>query len=278
MTSHYHEYVFSVTPVQPGTEILIAELGEVGFESFMETHNGVKAYVVDEFWSEDILDAIEILKSEEFEISFEYSKIEQINWNEEWERNFEPIEVGENCVVRAPFHKERNLPYELIITPKMSFGTGHHETTFMMLQYILEDDFAETTVLDIGCGTAVLAILAEKRGAKNIDAVDIDEWCVENSRENIEHNNCSKITVLQGDASILETNKYDVIIANINRNILLEDMEAYVKAMKPDAVLYISGFYSEDLPILKTHGARFNLEFVNKKEKNNWNAAKFIKK
>lgn len=277
MAHHYHEYIFTVSPHQPGTEILIAELGDVGFESFMETEEGVKAYIADDLWRKDILDNIDVLQSNEFKIAYDYSKIEQVNWNEEWERNFEPIEVNENCVVRAPFHEKRGVAYELIITPKMSFGTGHHETTYMMLQYILEDDFKDTSVLDMGCGTAVLAILTEKRGAKNIDAIDIDEWCVENSKENIEQNNCSKITVIQGEASILETNKYDVVIANINRNILLEDMKMYAKAMKSDAVLYISGFYSEDLDALKSHCAQFKLEFISKKEKNNWNAAKFIR-
>ena len=182
---NYIEYIFKVEPMQPGTEILIAELGYAGFESFVETEEGVTAYIQKEDWNEAILKEINILNSEEFKISFTFSEIEQINWNQEWEKNFEPIEVDGKCTVRAPFHPQKNFEYEIVIEPKMSFGTGHHETTFMMLQFILENDFKNKTVLDMGCGTAVLAILAEMRGASKLDAIDIDEWCFENSLENI---------------------------------------------------------------------------------------------
>ena len=224
---NYLEYSFTVNPLQPGVEILIAELGYAGFESFVETENGVTAYIQKEEWKESILEDIQILASEEFTISFESSEIEQVNWNAEWEKNFDPIEVDGKCVVRAPFHSETKVPYEIVIEPKMSFGTGHHETTYMMLQHILENDFKGKTVLDMGCGTAVLAILAEMRGAATLDAIDIDEWCVENSEENIQRNNCKNITVRLGDASLLAGKSYEVIIANINRNILLNDMSVY---------------------------------------------------
>src|SRR5690554_802299 len=187
---NYIEYIFKVAPLQPGTEILIAELGYAGFESFVETEEGVTAYIQKDEWNDAILEEINILDSKEFEISFSQSEIEQVNWNSEWEKNFDPIEVDGKCTVRAPFHPQKNFEYEIVIEPKMSFGTGHHETTFMMLQFILENDFNGKTVLDMGCGTAVLAILAEMRGASKIDAIDIDEWCYENSVENIERNNC----------------------------------------------------------------------------------------
>ncbi|HLV92552.1 MAG TPA: 50S ribosomal protein L11 methyltransferase [Aequorivita sp.] len=275
MSSIYIEYNFKVEPLQPGTEILIAELGYVGFESFVETEDGVTAYIQKDEWRDNILDEVEILNSAEFKIDHSFLEIEQINWNIEWEKNFSPIEVDGKCVVRAPFHPERNLEYEIVIEPKMSFGTGHHETTFMMLQYILENEFEGKSVLDMGCGTAVLAILVEMRGASSIDAIDIDDWCYENSLENTEKNHCQNISVYLGDASLLKGQKYNVIIANINRNILLEDMHVYKKCLKSGGLLYLSGFYTQDLAIIKETCNNLGLEFVDNKEKNNWVAAKF---
>lgn len=275
MSNTYIEYDFKVSPAVPGTEILIAELGFAGFESFVETEEGVTAYIRKDEWEKNILDEIEILKSDEFKIDYSFSDIEQVNWNSEWEKNFSPIEVDEKCTVRAPFHPERNFKYEIVIEPKMSFGTGHHETTYMMLQYILENDFQGKSVLDMGCGTAVLAILAEMRGAAKLDAIDIDEWCFENSEENIQRNNCKNISVYLGDASLLQKKKYDVIIANINRNILLEDMDAYIHSLNPKGALYLSGFYIEDLPLIEERCNNLGLIFVDNKEKNKWVAAKF---
>ena len=172
--SIYIGYTFKVEPVQPGTEILIAELGFSGFESFVETPDGVIAYIqeVDHFAT--ILDAIQILNSEEFVISYEFETIAQTNWNAEWEKNFNPIVVEDRCAIRAPFHEAFDVEYDIIIEPKMSFGTGHHETTHMMIQHILASDFTNKSVLDMGCGTGVLAILAEKKGATSLEAIDID--------------------------------------------------------------------------------------------------------
>ncbi|MBT0609055.1 50S ribosomal protein L11 methyltransferase [Aequorivita echinoideorum] len=272
----YIEYIFKVKPLQPGTEILIAELGYAGFESFVETENGVKAYIQKAEWDNAILDGINCLASKEFKIEYIFSEIAQINWNEEWERNFNPIEVDGKCTVRAPFHTKKSFQYEIVIEPKMSFGTGHHETTFMMLQFILENDFQNKTVLDMGCGTAVLAILASMRGASKLDAIDIDEWCFENSMENIQRNDCENISVYLGDAFLLEDKSYDVIIANINRNILLNDMEAYKNSLNKGGALYLSGFYRDDLPIITECCNNLQLQFVENKEKNNWVAAKFI--
>lgn len=276
MANTYIEYNFKINPVQPGTEILIAELGYVGFESFVENEEGVAAYIQKQEWRSDILDDIAILKSSEFAIEHSFTEIDQVNWNEEWERNFTPIEVDGTCLVRAPFHDEGNLEYEIVIMPKMSFGTGHHETTFMMLQYILENEFQDKTVLDMGCGTAVLAILAEMRGAKSIDAIDIDDWCYENSLENVETNSCENISVFHGDASLLVDKKYDIIIANINRNILLQDMEVYKSSLNEGGELYLSGFYLADLPIIRETCNNLGLTFVGNKERNRWVAAKFF--
>lgn len=278
MSQIYIEYDFKVAPLQPGTEILIAELGAVGFESFVESESGVQAYIQKEEWQEGILAEIFILKSDEFEITFQQKEIAQVNWNEEWEKNFDPIVVSDQCAVRAPFHEPYNVPYEIVIEPKMSFGTGHHETTYMILKFLLEVDLKDQTVLDMGCGTSVLAILASMRGAKTIDAIDIDEWCVENSLENVERNNCSHIKVELGDASkISKELKYDTIIANINRNILLNDMHVYENALKENGTLFLSGFYEKDLPIIKECCNKLNLKFVENKERNNWVAARFIK-
>ena len=276
MSHIYIEYHFNVSPLEPAVEILIAELGQAGFESFVETETGLNAYIQKTDWSKNIIDDLQILNSGEFEISHVLKEITPINWNKEWEKNFSAIEVDDTCVVRAPFHKSYNFEYEIIIEPKMSFGTGHHETTFMMLQYILENDFKGKSVLDMGCGTAVLAILAEMRGASAIDGVDIDEWCYENSIENIERNHCQNISVFQGDASFLIDKQYDIIIANINRNILLQDMETYRNSLRVGADLYLSGFYKKDLPLITEMCNKLGLKFVSNKEKNKWNAAKFV--
>ena len=237
---NYIEFNFKVTPLQPASDILLAELGELGFDSFVETEDGLQAYILEEYYKEDLLKYVFVLNNPEFEITYNTKTIEQVNWNAEWEKNFTPIVVSDNCRVRAPFHDKGNEEYDIIIEPKMSFGTGHHATTHMMIQHILKDDFIGKKVLDMGCGTAVLAILAEMRGAEPLDAIDIDEWCYLNSIENAERNNCTKITVEQGDASLLSNRKYDIIIANINRNILLNDMKTYAKCLSKDCLLYTS--------------------------------------
>jgi len=218
-----------------------------------------------------------ILNNPEFKISYKIEKIEKVNWNQEWENNFPPIQVGEECYVRAPFHPSKNLKYEIIIEPKMSFGTGHHQTTSMMIQHLLETDLNEKKTLDMGCGTAILAILAEKKGAKHIDAVDIDNWCYLNSIENIERNNCKEISVSKGDVSLLNGKKYDVIIANINRNVLLSDIKTYAICLEKNGLLFLSGFYTEDIPIIDENCLQNGLKLMCKHEKDNWVALKYEK-
>jgi len=272
---HYIGYHFTVIPKEPGAEILLAELSDTPFESFEETKTGISAYVQKKFWKEDILKDIPILHSENFQVSFTSQEIEQINWNKAWESNFEPIEVDSKCRIRAPFHPPATVEFEIVIEPKMSFGTGHHETTFSMIKLLLEEDLKGKTVLDMGSGTAVLAILAEKKGAVSIDAIDTDSWCYENGIENVQRNNCHQIQVLQGDASLLGTKKYDVIIDNINRNILLQDISKYAQNLNQNGKLFLSGFYLSDLQDIESVCNENGLFFQKNLEKNNWIAAKF---
>ena len=272
----YIGYDFNVSPLQPGVEILIAELGYAGFESFVETEVGVTAYIQKEEWHESILDDIQILNSNEFKISYEFKEIEQVNWNAEWERSFAPIVVSDVVTVRAPFHEKPKTKYDIIIEPKMSFGTGHHETTHMMIEHILKADLNNKTVLDMGCGTGVLAILAEKKGAAKVDAIDIDNWCYINSLENAERNACKLVNVHEGDASLLNNKRYDVIIANINRNILLNDLSTYVNCLNDEAIMFLSGFYKDDIPIIEETCNNLGLTHVETIEKNHWVALKFI--
>jgi ribosomal protein L11 methyltransferase len=276
MQHTYLGYHFTIEPKELGSEILIAELGEKPFESFIESDFGIVAYIKKEFWADDILDDLFILKSPEFTISYQVEEIEQVNWNEEWEKNFEPIDVDGKCHVRAPFHPKTDAEYDIVIEPKMSFGTGHHETTHMMIQHLLETDVAGKKTLDMGCGTAILAILAEMKGAEPIDAIDIDNWCYLNSIENAERNNCKHITVYEGDAALLEGRFYDVIIANINRNILLNDMQAYVDALNSDGILLLSGFYQEDITAIDESCTSKGLKFVKKLSRNNWVSLKYV--
>lgn len=276
MSEIYMGYTFKVNPIKPAVEILIAELGYAGFESFVENEEGVIAYIQKEEWHKNILDDIYVLSSDEFEITHTYEEIEQTNWNEEWEKNFRPIIVDDLVSVRAPFHEKPDTKFDLIIEPKMSFGTGHHETTHMMIQHILKNDFTNKSVLDMGCGTGVLAILAEKVGATKLDAIDIDNWCYLNSLENVERNDCKHISVYEGDVKLLEGKTYDSIIANINRNILLADIAAYAKSLNADGSLFLSGFYQEDIPIIEAECDKHMLKLKETIQKGQWVALKFI--
>ena len=276
MSNVYLAYHFSVEPKELGSEILIAFLGEKPFESFIETENGFSAFIQKDLWTKNILDDITLLHSPEFTISHTIEEIDQVNWNEEWEKNFEAIDVDGKCHVRAPFHPKTTAEFDIVIEPKMSFGTGHHETTHMMIQHLLETDVTNMKTLDMGCGTAILAILAEMKGAKPIDAIDIDNWCYLNSIENAERNNCTEITVYEGDASLLKDKKYDLIIANINRNILLNDMQQYVDSLNNNGILLLSGFYTEDIPFIDASCTEKGLTYVKKFERNNWTSLKYV--
>ncbi len=277
MPKTYIEFQFTVNPLQPASEILIAELSYAGFESFVENEEGLTAYVVSEEFDEEAFAGLHILQSDEFEITYTSQEIEKVNWNIEWEKNFNPIIIDDQCSVRAPFHEKPETEFDIIIEPKMSFGTGHHATTHMMLQFILKNDWEGKKVLDMGCGTGVLAILTEMKGAKSVDAIDIDNWCYLNSMENVVRNNCELISVYEGAAELLEGKHYDMIIANINRNILLEDISKYSECLNSGGKLFLSGFYIEDIPAIEEECNLNGLKIEDELEQENWAGLSFIK-
>ncbi len=277
MDKIYIEYQFKISPKEPTTEILIAELGNLDFESFVENDEGLIAYIQKEVWHKNILDDIFILQNNDFKIEYSHKEIEQTNWNAEWEKNFDPIIVDDLVSIRAPFHENPNLQYDIVIEPKMSFGTGHHETTYMMIQHLSNLDLEEKKVLDMGCGTGILAIFAEMKGSKSVEAIDIDNWCYVNSIENIERNNCEYIRVFEGDSTLLKNKKFDLIIANINRNILLSDINIYSNCLSEKGTLLLSGFYEEDIPKIDSEAKKQNLNFISKIKRNNWVALKYEK-
>lgn len=280
MTLDYVACTFEVQPLQPASDLLMAELGNLGFESFEETPTGIVAYINKNFWAPSLLDSLEVYQYEGFTFSHTIAEIPQQNWNESWEQNFSPIQVGNSCVVRAPFHEKPSVDYDIVIEPKMSFGTGHHETTHMMLAAILELDCKGKFLLDMGSGTGVLAILAAMRGATAVDAIDIDHWCYENAMENVQRNHTPEVAVYEGTAALLNRSdfvqkSYDIILANINRNILLEDMPIYVSRLKSGGYLLMSGFYFQDLGRIKETATTIGLQYVSHQETNDWVAAIF---
>jgi len=260
----------------PGEDLLPALLGEIGFESFMETEDGVNAYIASANFSEKALD--KLLSSLPKKVRYEKTVIPDQNWNAVWESNFAPVLVAENCLVRAPFHEPQNgIAFDLIIEPRMAFGTAHHETTLQMLQLLLEEDVTGKTVLDMGCGTGVIAILAEKKGAAAVTAIDNDEWAYNNTCDNLKINNTTAVKAVLGDASALGDEHYDIIFANINRNILLRDMKYYCNVLNHNGIIFFSGFYTEDVEAIRSEADKYGLQQESLSVKNNWTAAKFRK-
>jgi len=257
-------------------EILMAELAELGFESFVETDEGLEAYVQEEIFNDLAVKQMLENYASRTAISYQFKKIARQNWNEEWEKNFQPIQIGEQIYVRADFHEPKpDFPYEIIITPKMSFGTGHHETTSMVMEHQLGIEHTNKKVLDVGTGTGILAVLASKLGATTISAFDIDEWSVENTIENIKLNDVSNVIVRLGTIEDEPKDIYDIVLANINRNILISQIPAYVTFLMPGGELIVSGFYEKDIADIETIAESVGLKKVAQLSKNNWAAVVF---
>lgn len=262
-------------------DLLIAELAEVGFDTFEDSNTGFVAYIPTSNLDVQVLETVLLSQVDDYHIDYSITDIEEQNWNALWERNFQPITVDDKVFVRATFHEAQpGFDYEIVIDPKMSFGTGHHQTTAMMLSFILENDFEGKRVLDMGCGTGILAILAAKKGAKELVAIDFDPICVDSVRENMLLNGVDHVEERLGSSeAILPDEQFDNILANINRNILLDQLDVYAQVLVSGGELYLSGFYvKDDLAVIQAKCAGLSLIFKEHKEKDSWCAARFVKK
>ena len=265
----YLEFDFKINPVQPWSEILMAELIEIGFDSFTEEYDGILGYIPEELFSEDALKSIPLMNNPDVEISYSFALMPNINWNEEWEKNFTPINVENKVLIRAEFHQENPNLHEVIIQPKMSFGTGHHPTTHLMIQQMLGMDFMDKKVLDVGCGTSVWGIFAKQKDASEVVAIDIDGWSVENSIENAERNDV-KLRISQGTADNLGGEDFDIILANINRNILISDIPTYVSVLRDKGKLLLSGLCFFDVEDILEVCDKQGLRLINKQQREEW--------
>lgn len=273
-TPIYIELAVTVSPLEPFRDLFIAQLGAVGFESFSETEEGFAAYILKEDYSASA--AMEQMQWDGVTVSVKEQEIEQVNWNAEWERNFNPIEVDGRVYIRAPFHAERaGFEYAMLIEPKMSFGTGHHQTTHMMIQWLLETPSNHADVLDMGCGTGILGILAGMRGAKSVHGIDVDTWCIENTLENAKRNGVAMTADLGGSEVLSGT--YDLILANINLNVLLADIAHYEKALRKGGSIFFSGFYEDNVPTLRAAAEALGLTFEGVKAREQWRSIKMVK-
>ncbi len=268
----YTQVVFELKPLLPAREVLVAELADIGFDSFEETESGLKAYIPSDEFKDEMLSELMTSAMPYQHIEWKTEEMPDQNWNAEWEKNFEPIVVDDKCLIRAPFHT--GLPtylLEIIIEPKMSFGTGHHATTHLMIAEMMKMEWKEKRVLDMGSGTGVLAIAAEKLGATQCDAIDIDEWAYENAIENLQRNACSVIHCIKGGAEAIPTNiSYDVVLANINRNILTRDMHLYNDALASGGEILFSGFYIHDKKDIDAVAATFDWVLEDQQSRGEW--------
>jgi ribosomal protein L11 methyltransferase len=264
-------FELSCIPALPEhSEILVVQLAELGFESFVDTDAGFKGYIQEPLYNKGVEDQIRDLQAD-YPFKHTLQLIKDQNWNHEWEKNFSPINVDDKCYVRASFHEPiPGIQYDVVINPKMSFGTGHHETTCLVISQLMKLDLKGRSICDMGCGTSILAILAAKMGAASVLAIDIDDWAVENSVENIDTNNVKGIVVKKGGAQLLAGNTFHVILANINRNILLSDMDKYVESLDEQGVLIMSGFFDVDIPMIQSKAESLGMIIANTELKNKW--------
>ncbi len=275
---NYIELSVNVVPKEQGSDVLIAQLAELGFESFVETPTGFNAYIPESAYDLQQLNLALSFYVDFFKFDYKPAIIQQQNWNKEWENNFQPIDVGGKCYIRAPFHEaKKNYLYDVIIEPKMSFGTGHHSTTQLMIEKLMQLDIHKTSLLDMGCGTGVLAIVASMIGADPITAIDIDEWSYENTMENCVKNNIHNVHVYKGNAQILDGKLFHSILANINKNVLLNDLAIYSKSLENQGNLIISGFFETDIDELSAKANTLGLALKDKAVKEQWAMLHFIK-
>ncbi len=278
MLNNFIKIIFEITPFELGSEILIAQFSKFPIlgHSIKENYK-LEVFFNENQWSKNILTEIAVLKNQSFKINFRIKKIKNENWNKTWESKFNPVLISENCVVRSSSHSTYNFKYEIIINPEMSFGTGHHETTYLCMRELLDmESLVSLEFLDYGCGTGILSILAEKLKAKHIDAIDIDFRTIKNSLENIKINNCKKINLIQGDVSQLNKKKYDIIVCNLEKNIIINYIEKFTKLLKTRGILILSGYLRQDFLEIKNCCEKNNLILQNKKIKNDWILTKFM--
>ncbi|HSH64603.1 MAG TPA: 50S ribosomal protein L11 methyltransferase [Bacteroidia bacterium] len=275
---NYIELSVNVKPKEQGSDVLIAQLAELGFESFVETEKGFNAYIQETDFNLQQLNIALSFYSDFFVFSYHYNCIQQQNWNKEWETNFKPINVDEKCYIRAPFHEpKKGIPYDIVIEPKMSFGTGHHSTTQLMIQKLMQLNIEGKQLLDMGCGTGVLAILASMMKANTVTAIDIDDWSYENTIENCVRNNINNVHVHKGDAQILAGKRFHSILANINKNVLLKDLALYTDVLEKSGNLVISGFFDTDADELSAKAVELGLTRKDKVTREQWAMLHFIK-
>jgi len=274
----YLELIFTLQSAEEfHKDLLINALSEIGFDTFEDTDQGFKAYIPESELDQSKLDSLAADFADMFSFTYILNKIPHQNWNEVWESNFEPIQVAGKCYIRATFHEAHpEFEHEIVIDPKMAFGTGHHQTTALMMEFMLEEEFQGKKVLDMGCGTGILAILASKLGAKEVLAIDYDEVCYDSTIENSELNKISNIKALKGSKEVIPDSKFDIILANINRNILIDQLETYARVSMPGTLLFLSGFYEEpDLSILNEKCKSLGFNYLQHKELNKWVSAKY---
>lgn len=276
--TRYIKLTAVTTPVFPGRDILVAMLGELEFESFVDIEDGVEAFIPEPAFDKAALAELVDNCPDDIEWEIRTETVEVENYNAQWESNFQRVEVGKALLIRAPFHEQDpSFTHEIIISPKMAFGTGHHETTWLIANDMSKGEWRGKKVLDMGCGTGVLALYAEKLGANEIVAIDIDPWSTENTAENAGLNDSSITDIRLGDASEIAVDSFDVILANINRNILLNDMSTYVNAMNPNAEIWFSGFFKSDVDAIRKAGEESGLRFLYTESKGDWAMVKMTK-